>query len=294
MINIGEKVDDRYRIVSRVGSGGMAEVYEATDIITKKIVAIKVIKEELMSSDENLRRFTYEAMASASFNHPNIVKVYNQGEIDGRPYIANEFIKGQTLRERLDFSTKLTVLEACEVMLQLTSAIQYIHEHGVIHRDIKPQNIYSMSDGTIKLGDFGIAMEEGDVNDNSSKSIMGSVHYLAPEICQSQHATTKSDIYSLGVTFFELVTGRLPYEDGTPIDIAIQHVKKPFPSPTKFNPNISKEIERIIFKACKKNPDERYETAQLMHDDIEKAMHNKENFKEKQNFLARLFGFKGD
>ncbi len=294
MIHIGDKIDERYRIVSRVGSGGMAEVYEAIDVITKKQVAIKVIKEELMSSQDNLKRFKYEAMSSASLNHPNIVRVYNQGEIDGRPYIANEFIKGQTLKEKIEFSTKLTVLESCEIMLQLTSAVEYIHNHGVIHRDIKPQNVYYMSDGTVKLGDFGIAMEEGDAKDNSSASIMGSVHYLAPEICQSKHVTTKSDIYSLGVTFFELLTGRLPYEDGTPVDIAIQHVKKPFPSPCKFNSNISKEIEHIIFKACKKNPDERYASAKEMHDDIEIAMHHKDNFKEKRNFFSRIFGFKSD
>lgn len=292
MIHIGDKIDERYRIVSRVGSGGMAEVYEATDIFSKKTVAIKVMREDLLSNPDNLIRFKYELLSSASLDHPNIVKVYNQGEIDGRPYIANEFIKGQTLHEKLEFSTRLNVHEACEIMLQLTSAVEYIHEHGVIHRDIKPQNIYYMSDGTVKLGDFGIAINESDNSDSKSNSVMGSVHYLAPELCQSGHATVQSDIYALGVTFFELITGRLPYEDGEPIDIAVQHVKKPFPSPTKFNPNISKEIEHIIIKACKKDPKERYASAQLMGEDIKKAMEHKDNFKEGKGFFSKIFGFK--
>jgi serine/threonine-protein kinase len=292
MIEIGDKIDGRYRIVSRVGSGGMAEVYEATDIFSKKIVAIKIMKEDLLKNPENLKRFKYELISSASLNHPNIVKVYNQGEVDGRPYIANEFIKGQTLKEKLDFSTSLSVHESCEIMLQLCSAVNYIHQHGVIHRDIKPQNIYYMSDGTVKLGDFGIAINEQDFSDSNSNSIMGSVHYLAPELCQSGHATVQSDIYALGVTFFELITGRLPYEDGEAIDIAVQHVKKPFPSPTKFNPNLSKEIEHIIMKACKKDPKERYESAFLMAQDIDNAMKNKDNFHERKGFFSKLFGFK--
>lgn len=292
MIKIGDKIDNRYRITSRIGTGGMSEVYEAIDIISKKIVAIKVMKEELLSNPENIQRFKHEIAAVASLQHPNIIKVFNHGEIDSRPYMAIEFIKGQTLQEKILFMTKLSPYEASQIILQLLDAIIFIHNHGVIHRDIKPQNIYYMSDGTVKLGDFGIATYDHLSPFNEEEHIIGSVHYLAPEIYQGRKPTFLSDIYALGITYYELVTGHVPFDDVSPIDIAIAHVKKTIPLPSKYDPSISKEVEKIIIKATRKNPLDRYQSAKEMSDAIEKIMKNRDNFKERRSFLSRLFGFK--
>ena len=293
-IKIGSLIDGRYRIVARVGHGGMAEVYEANDIISKKVVAIKLIREELIKNPINLRRFENEATIAASLNHPNIVKVYNHGTIEGVPYIANEFIKGQNLKESLDFRGSLSLQEAIDDMLQLSSALYYAHQHSIIHRDVKPDNLYVMSDGTIKLGDFGIAQTDNEVNTKKmeDKEIVGSVHYLAPEITRGYPASAQSDIYSAGVTFFELLTGHLPYNKKNAIDIAVAHVNEKFPSIKKYLPNCPKEIERVVNKCVRKNPKERYQTARQLHDDLMEIKNKPEILKENKSFFARLFGFK--
>lgn len=290
----GELIDERYLITNILGEGGMATVYEATDVISKKTVAIKIIKEDVMSNPVNLSRFDREARAAASLNHPNIVRVINLGTHEGRPYMANEFIKGQTLRQSLDVKTKYTPLEACDIMFQLCSAIIHAHSHAVIHRDIKPQNVYVTSDGTIKLGDFGIATFENSARLTRSESIVGSVHYLAPEISQGQQASYQSDIYALGITFFELLTGRVPFDDETPVSVAIMHIKDKFPSPKKYIANTPKEIERIIMKSCKKDPTDRYKSVFDMRKDVERILRNPELIKPKKGFLSRIFGFKSE
>ena len=292
-IKIGSLVDGRYRINARIGHGGMAEVYEATDIINKLKVAIKMIREDVMSNPINLRRFQNEATIASSLSHPNIVKVYNHGTIEGRPYIANEYVKGQTMKDMLDFRTSIPIAEAVGYMLQLTSALFYAHQHNIIHRDIKPQNIYVMPDGTIKLGDFGIAQAAG-VDDGLTKAseIVGSVHYLAPEISQGKPASIQSDIYSAGVTFFELLTGHVPFEKDTPVNVAVAHVKEKFPSVKKYLPNCPKEIERIIANATKKRLSERYKGADEFYEDLLELNKNPSVLKEKRPLLARIFGFK--
>lgn len=196
-MNINDLIDDRYRIERKIGEGGMSVVYGATDIITKKPVAIKIIKGDMMGNPINLSRFEREARAAASLSHPNIVRVINLGTYEGRPYMANEYINGQNLRDILD-KRSIGFLEACDIMYQLTSAVAHAHEHSVIHRDIKPQNVYLTADGTIKLGDFGIATFENSARLTRSETIIGSVHYLAPEISRGQQASYQSDIYSLG------------------------------------------------------------------------------------------------
>lgn len=287
-MKIGDLIDDRYRIIDKIDEGGMAIVYAATDIISKKRVAIKIIKDDRMDNPVNLSRFKREAVAAASLSHPNIVRVISLGTYEDRPYMANELIDGQNLRKVLDNRT-ITPLEACDIMYQLTSAVVHAHEHSVIHRDIKPQNVYLTADGTIKLGDFGIATFENSARLTRSETIVGSVHYLAPEISRGQPASFLSDIYSLGVTFFELITNRVPFEDDTPVSVAIRHIKDKFPSPRKYMPSTPKEIERIILKACKKNPQERYKKASDLRKDIERILRNPEIIKDKPSFFKRIF-----
>lgn len=292
-VKIGTLVDGRYRITSRIGHGGMAEVYEATDIINKNLVALKFIKEDVMKNAVNVKRFENEALIAASLNHPNIVKVYNHGTLNGVPYMANEFIKGQTLKDVLDFRGPIPLAETLDYLIQLTDALSFAHNHGIIHRDIKPENIYVMSDGTIKLGDFGIAQAEGiDSEFTKTSEIIGSVHYLAPEIAKGEQATQKSDIYSVGVVFYELLTGHPPFERDTPVNIAVAHIRDKFPSVRNYLPSCPKEVERVIYKATKKNPNERYIDAKEFHDDLVAIKENPQLLKDSRGFFSRLFGFK--
>ncbi|MCQ2742965.1 MAG: protein kinase [Bacilli bacterium] len=291
MIKIGDKIDDRYRIVSRIAHGGMADVYEANDLINHKVVSLKIMREDLLDDPRNIERFKKETAASASLNNPNIVKVYGRGVVEGRPYMANEYIKGQTLRDKLNFSVVLSLSDACEVMLQLTSGIAYIHEHGILHRDIKPENLFYMSDGTLKITDFGIATSM-DETSNDDDSIQGTVYYCAPEIFTGETPGVASDIYSMGIVFFELLTGKVPFDGNTPTEVAMKHVKKHFPEPSKVLPTIPKAIEKIIIKATRKSPSDRYKDANEMHEALVKAMSDKENFKERRGLLSRIFGFK--
>ena len=292
-LKIGTVVDGRYRINARIGHGGMAEVYEAIDVINKRIVAIKLIREDVMQNPVNLKRFENEAMIAASLNHPNIIKVYNHGMIDDRPYIANEYIKGQTLKDVLDFRGALSIEEALYVMLQLSSTMAYAHQHNIIHRDIKPQNMYLLPDGTLKLGDFGIAQADG-INDGltSTGDIIGSVYYLAPEISKGGQASIQSDIYAAGVTFFELITGHVPFVKDNAVNIAVAHIKEKFPSPKKYLPTCPKEIERIIFKATKKSLRERYKSMEDLYNDLLLLKENPTLYKDKRSLFARIFGFK--
>lgn len=292
-IKIGQLIDDRYRVVARIGHGGMAEVYEANDIVNKITVAIKLIREDVAQNPMNIKRFENEASLAACLSHPNIVKVYYHGHVDDRPYIANEYIKGQNLSDSLDFRGFLPVSEAVDYMIQLTSALYYMHQHNIVHRDIKPANIYLMPDGTIKIGDFGIAQENGqDDGLTQANEIVGSVNYLAPEISRGSMASPSSDIYAAGVTFFELITGHCPFEKEKAVNVAVAHIKEKFPSPTKYIPTCPKEVERIIFKATKKNPKERYKTAKEFYNDLVALKENPKVLREKKNFFARIFGFK--
>lgn len=293
-LKISSLVDGRYRVTARIGHGGMAEVYEASDIITKQLVAIKVIREDVMKNPINLKRFENEITIAASLNNPNIVKVYNHGIVDGKPYIANEFIKGQTLKDVLDFRGALSISEAISIMIQLVSALEYAHQHNIVHRDVKPGNIYILNDGSIKLGDFGIAEAEGLNRQTSlSDDIIGSVHYLAPEISRGEPASPQSDIYAAGVTFFEIITGRVPFDKDTPVNVAVAHIKEKFPPVSKYIADCPKAIERIIQKATKKYRRDRYQKASDFLEDLEEIKNDESILKrEKKSWFARLFGFK--
>lgn len=290
MIKIGDKIDDRYRITSRIATGGMADVYEAHDLVGRRIVSLKVMKEDLLKDPGNLERFQNEAAAAASLSHPNIVRVYGQGMIEGRPYMVNEYITGQTLRDKLNFQISLSLSDACEVMLQLTDGIAYIHRHGLIHRDIKPENLFCMNDGTLKIADFGISAKIG--TPEKGDALSGTIYYCAPEVILGKPASPANDIYSMGVVFFEMLTGQFPFDGPSQEDVALKQINKHFPEPSKLNPSIPRSIDKIIITACRKAPEDRFKSAEDMHDAIQKAMEDKSNFKERKGLLSKIFGFK--
>ncbi len=292
MIEIGSKVEGRYRIVGRIAHGGMADIYEAYDVVTHHAVALKLLRADMMDKKENVERFHRECIAAASLNNPNIVKVYGSGEIDGRPYMANEYVDGRTLRDKLNMTAGHTLgpLEACEIMLQLCDGVAYIHAHGLIHRDLKPDNLFYLPDGSIKISDFGIACRLGE--DSKGDAIPGTIFYTAPEILLSGNACIQSDIYSMGILFFEILTGRVPFDASRSEEIAMAHIKKKMPDPSSFVPSIPKSLDRIILKATRKRPQDRFHSAEEMKASIESALKNGNDFHERRGFLSRLFGFK--
>ena len=290
MIKIGDKIDDRYRVVSRIATGGMADVYEAYDLVGKRTVSIKVMKEELLKNPANAVRFNNEAACAASLNHPNIVRVYGRGMIENRPYMANEYIKGQTLRDKLNFAISLSLADACEVMLQLTAGADYIHRHGIIHRDIKPDNLFYLADGTVKISDFGIACQIGYRSQDDS--VPGTIYYCSPEMLTGAPASIANDIYSMGVVFYECLTGRVPFDGQNPEEVAMKQLKKRFPEPSKSVPSLPRSIDKIIITACRKRADERFVSAEEMHQAILDAMADKDSFRERKGLLSKIFGFK--
>ncbi len=293
VISIGDQIDERYRLIALLGEGGMGAVYEALDTITKRRVAIKFLKPEVAKDRDNLARFEHEARAMATLSNQNVVSILNVGKTQELHYMVTELVTGKTLDQELDSRTRFTYLEAIDILDQLCLAVKLAHSRNVIHRDIKPSNIYISSDGVVKLGDFGIA----EFNQSAARkvsqdsSILGSAHYLAPEICQGEKASFQSDIYSLGITLYQLVTGRLPFDGETVVDVAIKQIKDPLPSPRKYINSFPKALEKIIQKAVKKRPKDRYKTV----DELQKALHNlKENshlLKPRESIWVRWFGF---
>ena len=292
MIRINDIVSERYKIVATIGKGGMSNVYEARDFILKRNVAIKFLKPEALKKVDNIIRFQNEARFSSAFNHPNIVKIYDYGEYDNTLFIVNEFVKGQTLRDSLDFKGAYTINEACSIMLQLCDSLIYIHSKKIIHRDIKSSNVYILPDGSVKIGDFGISiLLDSNLNINENKKIAGTAQYLAPELVTGKAGGSyQSDIYALGILFFELITGNVPFDGDNPNDIAIKHVKEVMPSPLKIMPSLPKEAEKIFFKAVDKDLRVRYKTVKLMRDDILNLYKNKKAMKQGRSLLARIFG----
>lgn len=291
MIRVNDFVGDRYKIVSELGHGGMSDVFEARDIIFKRTVAIKIIKYEFANKIENLIRFQNEARFSAAFNHPNIVKIYDYGEHNNLPYIVNEYMKSQTLRDTLDYKKSLSLKETCQIMLQLCDAVSEVHSKNIIHRDIKPQNIYYSNDGTIKLSDFGISvLLNSPLNVNENKKVMGTVQYLAPELVYGKKCSFQSDIYAMGITFFELLTGEVPFDGSKASDIAYMQVNDEMPSILSIIPTLPKEVDKIIQKATEKDVADRYKTVNELRRDILALYKNKKFVKKKSNFLMRLFG----
>lgn len=272
MIIKGQKINDRYQIIRTIGEGGMANVYLAYDTILDRNVAVKILRGDLANDEKFVRRFQREAIAASSLTHPNIVEMYDVGEDDGKYFIVMEYVEGVTLKSLIKRRGSLTLTEVIDIMLQLTSGIACAHESFIIHRDIKPQNVLILDDGRVKITDFGIAMALNSNELTQTNSVMGSVHYLPPEQANGTGSTIKSDIYSLGILMFELLTGKLPFKGENAVEIAIKHMKEPIPSVKEFNPEIPQSVENIILKASAKNPKNRYDNVMEMYNDLKTCL----------------------
>lgn len=272
MIAKGQKINDRYEIEGLIGEGGMANVYLASDTILDRKVAVKVLRGDLAGDEKFVRRFQREALAASSLSHPNIVEIYDVGEDDGNFYIVMEYIEGKTLKQLIKKRGVLSIPETIDIMLQLLDALQVAHDSYIIHRDIKPQNIMIKESGLVKITDFGIAMALNSVELTQTNSVMGSVHYLPPEQASGKGSTIRSDIYSLGILMFEMLTGKMPYKGDSAVEIALKHMKEPMPSARELNPVIPQSIENIILKAAAKNPKNRYKNVSEMAEDIKTCL----------------------
>ena len=268
MIVKGQKINDRYEIIRVIGEGGMANVYLANDTILNRKVAVKVLRGDLANDEKFVRRFQREALSASSLNHPNIVEMYDVGEDDGNFYIVMEYVDGKNLKQLIKRRTKLSLTEVVDIMKQLTDGISHAHDSFIIHRDIKPQNMLILDNGLVKITDFGIAVALNSTQLTQTNSVMGSVHYLPPEQAAGKGATFKSDIYSLGIMMYELITGKLPFRGENAVEIALKQMKEPIPSIREDNNEIPQAVENIVLKACAKNPKNRYDTAREMYNDL--------------------------
>ena len=265
-------VANRYEVVQYIGQGGMADVFLAIDTILNRHVAIKILRSDQSTDAISILRFEREAQAATTLAHPNIVEIYDVGEYKNHHYIVMEYVAGKTLKKVIRDRAPLLNLEAVDTMKQLTSAVAEAHKRGIIHRDIKPQNVIVKSDGSLKILDFGIATAKGSAQLTQANNVMGSVHYLAPELAKGEPASPQSDIYALGIVFYEMLTGDVPFKADQAVQIALQHMREPMPSVRKANPNVPQSVENIIIRATAKNPRLRYQSCDEMLKDLEKCM----------------------
>ncbi|MFY0759090.1 Stk1 family PASTA domain-containing Ser/Thr kinase [Metabacillus dongyingensis] len=269
---IGKRLSGRYKILRVIGGGGMANVYLARDMILDRDVAMKVLRFDFSNDDEFIKRFRREAQSATSLAHPNIVSIFDVGEEDGIYYIVMEYVEGNTLKQYIQQYAPLHPREALNIMEQIVSAIAHAHENHIVHRDIKPHNILIDPHGNVKVTDFGIAMALSSTTITQTNSVLGSVHYLSPEQARGGMANKKSDIYSLGIVLFELLTGRLPFDGESAISIALKHLQSETPSAKRWNATIPQSVENIILKAMAKDTFHRYESAEEMEEDITTAL----------------------
>lgn len=265
---IGKILDDRYEIIELIGSGGMANVYKALCHRLNRYDAVKIMRDETAANTELRRRFRAESQAVAMLSHPNIVSVYDVSHNDDVEYIVMELIDGITLKQYLQKKSVLDPAEVLDFTIQTAKALEHAHSKGIIHRDIKPQNIMLLKDGMIKVADFGIASLENTVEENNGETV-GSVHYIAPEQARGEAPDARSDIYSLGIVMYEMLTGRLPYVGNSDVEVAVKHMNTDPVTPRDIVPSIPEELERICLKAMNSNIDERYQTASEMLTDLE-------------------------
>ncbi|MED3552236.1 Stk1 family PASTA domain-containing Ser/Thr kinase [Cytobacillus praedii] len=269
---IGKRISGRYKILEIIGGGGMANVYLAHDMILDRDVAVKMLRLDFANDEEFIRRFHREAQSATSLAHPNIVSIFDVGEEDSIYYIVMEYVDGQTLKQYIQQNSPIQVDKVLDIMKQLTSAISHAHQNHIIHRDIKPHNILIDRLGNVKITDFGIAMALSATSITQTNSVLGSVHYLSPEQARGGMANRKSDIYSLGIVMFELLTGRLPFSGESAVSIALKHLQSETPSLRRWNPSIPQSVENIVFKATAKDPFHRYDSVEEMEEDIRTAL----------------------
>ena len=270
MIKIGMLIADRYEILEKVGTGGMADVYKSKDHTLNRYVAVKVLKQEFSENANFVSKFRVEAQAAAGLMHPNIVNVYDVGEEKGIYYIVMELVDGITLKNYIGKKGNLGYKEAVTIALQVSMGLEAAHRNHIIHRDIKPQNIIISREGKVKVTDFGIA--KAATSDTITSNVMGSVHYTSPEQARGGFSDEKSDVYSLGVTLYEMLTGEVPFDGESTVAIAIRHIQEPMPSPRKLNPDIPYSVEQIVLKCCEKSPDRRYQNMQELASDLKKSI----------------------
>ena len=272
MIKIGMLIADRYESLEKVGTGGMADVYKSKDHTLNRYVAVKVLKQEFSENANFVSKFRVEAQAAAGLMHPNIVNVYDVGEEKGIYYIVMELVDGITLKNYIAKRGRLGYKEAVTIALQVSMGLEVAHRNHIIHRDIKPQNIIISRDGKVKVTDFGIA--KAATSDTITSNVMGSVHYTSPEQARGGFSDEKSDVYSLGVTLYEMLTGEVPFDGETTVAIAIRHIQEPMPSPRKINPDIPYSVDQIVLKCCEKSPDRRYQNMQELASDLKMSISN--------------------
>lgn len=272
-VMIGRHLNDRYKLLEMIGGGGMANVYLAHDDILDRDVAVKVLRLDYANNEEFIKRFHREAQSVTTLSHPNIVNIYDVGEEDGIYYLVMEYVPGQTLKQYIQQCGMLPVKEALDIMEQLTAAMAHAHHFEIVHRDIKPHNILVRDDGVVKVTDFGIATATSATTITQTNSVLGSVHYLSPEQARGGIATKKSDIYSLGIVMFELLTGRPPFSGESAVSIALKHLQNETPSPKRWNPDIPQSVENVVLKATAKDPFHRYQSVTAMKREIETALY---------------------
>lgn len=270
MIKIGMMIVDRYEILEKIGTGGMSDVYKAKDHKLNRFVAVKVLKQEFSENANFVSKFRIEAQAAAGLMHPNIVNVYDVGEESENHYIVMELVEGITLKKYIEKKARLSVKEAVSIAIQVSMGIEAAHNNHIIHRDIKPQNIIISKEGKVKVTDFGIA--KAATSNTITSNVMGSVHYTSPEQARGGYSDEKSDIYSLGVTMFEMLTGRVPFNGETTVAIAIKHIQEEFPSPREYVPEIPVCVEQIVLKCCQKSPDRRYQSMTELIADLKQSL----------------------
>ncbi|MCR4892495.1 MAG: protein kinase, partial [Lachnospiraceae bacterium] len=270
MVREGMMLAERYEIISRIGAGGMSDVYRAKDHKLNRFVAIKILKSEFSDNKSFVAKFRTEAQSAAGLVHPNIVNVYDVGEEFGLYYIVMELVEGITLKHYIEKKLRLSVKEATSIAIQMAMGLEAAHANHVIHRDVKPQNIIISREGKVKVTDFGIA--RAATSDTITSSVMGSVHYTSPEQARGGYSDEKSDIYSLGIVLFEMVTGRVPFDGETTVNIAIKQIQDPMPNPRDFVNDIPVSVEHIIYKCCEKNPDRRYSSMTELIADLKRSL----------------------
>lgn len=277
MLEIGSFLSDRYEILSKVGAGGMSDVYKAKDHILSRFVAIKVLKQEFSEDSSFVTKFRAEAQSAAGLEHPNIVNIYDVGSENGLYYIVMEYVEGITLKTYIEEKGQLSFKESASIAIQVARGIEAAHNKNIIHRDIKPQNIIISTDGKVKVTDFGIA--KATSSNTISSDVMGSVHYASPEQARNGFVDGRSDIYSLGIVMFEMVTGRVPFDGDTTVAVALQHLQEEIARPSIYAPDLPISFEKIILKCTQKTPDRRYQTIEELLTDIRRSLaHPDEDF----------------